>query len=53
MKPLYKVYEKKPREHHAKLVAAYHDFKKALAVSKSPHRYLLFKGQDIKSILPR
>lgn len=53
MKPLYKVYEKKPREQKAKLVAAYKDFRKALAVSKAPNRYLLFRGSDPKTLLVR
>lgn len=53
MKPLYKVYEKKPKQREPRLVAAYHDLKRALAVSKAPNRYLLFKGTDPQSLIPR
>lgn len=53
MKPLYKVYEKKPKQREPRLVAAYHDLKRALAVSKAPNRYLLFKGTDPQSLITR
>lgn len=49
---LFKVYEKKPGQ-VARLVAAYYDFKKAVAVSRKRNRYLLFQGSDPKSLVIR
>lgn len=52
-KIIYKVYEKCPKAQTPRLVAAYSSLTKAIAVSRQPNRYILFRGSPVESLIVR